>query len=223
MHEELLKKALSFDPLETAETMTGERVDEGGKAFGVGFVLAQGHAKLKKTLLQARADIYDGISIADFTAIVVAAGFEKVLEIPFVATEYGGGRRDEIFIVFAHRAGLILRIDSYGGIRINDGAVYYNWRPQEGVDYGEYVSSGGMIGDVEDRVWHGDHNAREALLFNLDQLRANGEFVTPWIKPPFLWLLHYGDTADKTYDYVAINRLRIAMLPDWVREIIGEY
>jgi hypothetical protein len=222
MHEELLKSTLKFDPLATAETIAGERVDDGGHAFALGFVLANQHAKLKQDLLRHRGDVYEGISVVDFTSIVEAAGFEKVLEIPFVKESHGD-RRDEVFIVFAHRDGLLLRVDSYNGVRINDGAVYYNWRPHKEAGWHEFVHSGGMRSDDnENWIWCGDHGAREALIFNLDQLRANGEFVTPWIKQPFLWLLHYGDTVDG-YDHVAITRSRLAQLPDWVREFVGEY
>ena len=36
-----------------------------------------------------------------------------------------------------------------------------------------------------------------------------------------MWLLHYMDTRDKDYDYVAITKERIAMLPQWARDVIN--
>ena len=81
------------------------------------------------------------------------------------------------------------------------------------------TSSGGA--HKTENVWIGDHDGREALLFNLDRLRKHGDFLAPWIEQPFLWLLHYTDSKTDGYDYKAIARERIAMLPPWVQEMIG--
>jgi hypothetical protein len=69
-------------------------------------------------------------------------------------------------------------------------------------------------------IWSGNHDCREALKFNINQLAENGTFVKKWKKQPFLWLLHYMDTEKKDYDYNAINKERIAMLPIEVQELI---
>jgi hypothetical protein len=59
------------------------------------------------------------------------------------------------------------------------------------------------------------------LIFNLENLFANGEFVNPWPALPFMWLLHHGDTKIEGYDYKAITDERIALLPENVLEGMG--
>jgi hypothetical protein len=74
-----------------------------------------------------------------------------------------------------------------------------------------------------DAVLIGSHDCREALTFNLSQLAAYGEFVEPWAKKPFLWLLHWHDTNHSDYDHKAINRERLARLPNDVRKALGNW
>lgn len=69
-------------------------------------------------------------------------------------------------------------------------------------------------------IWSGDHDCREALKFNINRLAENGTFLKKWKEQPFLWLLHYGDTNNKDYDYKAINDSRIKMLPEDVQQMI---
>lgn len=54
----------------------------------------------------------------------------------------------------------------------------------------------------------------------LDNYRDTGIFMKKWIKQPFLWLLHYGDTKVAGYDFDEINQQRIAMFPTEVQEAI---
>lgn len=68
-------------------------------------------------------------------------------------------------------------------------------------------------------LWVGDHDGREALKFNINNLAKNGEFVKNWKKRPFLWLLHHGDK--KTGNYQEINQERINRFPDYVKNCIG--
>jgi len=67
-------------------------------------------------------------------------------------------------------------------------------------------------------IWNGDHDAREAIMFNIQRLLENGSFVKMWKEPPFLWLLHHSDNAN---NYQAINAERISMLPADVQKIIN--
>lgn len=222
MTENLLKKSLRFDALDAAETLTGERVDAGGAALGLGLMLLQKNSALKKALLTDRDDTIDGDLVERFTRIIEANGFEKVFELPFTCST---GDRDEAFFIYAHRDGLLLKFDTYDGARINSGNVYYNWEPDpETKDRFEFTSSGSFVIHEPDRkVWAGDHDAREALIFKIDQLRANGKFVTPWVEAPFLWLLHHEDSKQPDYDHHAINAARLAAAPQWVRDFVGPY
>ena len=54
----------------------------------------------------------------------------------------------------------------------------------------------------------------------MERMEAAGEFLPTWIKPSFLWLLHYMDTKKEGYSYDAINAERIAMLPPHVQSAI---
>lgn len=70
-------------------------------------------------------------------------------------------------------------------------------------------------------IWSGNHDCREALRFNISQLKKHGTFIPSWVQAPFLWLLHYRDTKDEEYDYKALNKERIALLPLHVQAAIN--
>jgi hypothetical protein len=158
-----------------------------------------------------------GMQVSAYRTIIESYGFELVLDTPF-----RGHHAEERHFVYAHRDGLLLSVDTYGGERVNGGKVYYTWQTSPDVkDRQNLTSSGGYIDRGVFTLWQGDHDCREAIVHNLENLRAAGSFVSPWPKPPFLWLLHYMDKEPKNYDYEAITAARIALLPEWVREMIG--
>lgn len=78
-------------------------------------------------------------------------------------------------------------------------------------------------------IWSGDHDCRTALRHNIQKLEEFGEFVTPWVDTPHLWLLHWMDTKDNSGEPLdwrlirnkEINAERIAMLPADVRAAMG--
>lgn len=215
-NDDILKEALRFDALDFAKRVTGERVDERGQAFSLGFVLMQQNAAVKESLLTERGDTTFTNMLDRYISIVEAYGFQLVLEDSFT----GRDDRAERFFIFAHPDGLLLAFDTFETDHVNGGKVYYNWKPSSREAMFQFTSSGSMA-RLHD-VWVGDHDAREALIFKMDQLRANGSFVKPWVERPFLWLLHYMDPKVNKYDYREINEERISRLPAWVREFIGE-
>jgi hypothetical protein len=220
--DEQLDKLLAFDPLAAAEKVTGvDHYSESDETMGLGVLLAQGHNRAKDRALLERGDTTFSSSLARYVAVIEGAGFERVLELPFAGQSLGE-TRDETLNIFAHRDGLLLKFDTYGGTSVNGGKVWYNWRPSDPENPRRFdvTSSGHMR---RDGVWVGDHDCREALLYNLGRMRSLGDFVNPWAERPFLWLLHYMDTkGEDGYDYGAINAERIAMLPEWVRLMLGE-
>lgn len=159
--------------------------------------------KLRKT---------DALVLADLPAL----GFEKVLELPFI----GHDEHLETFRVYASHEGLLLATDTYRSNEVNNAKVWYNWRAKN-VEYWPYISSGGLREAHDNLAWAGDHDARWGMAYNLDAMRRNGEFLSPWIARPFIWLLHYGDTTGREYDYKAINAERIALLPEWAQTMLG--
>lgn len=213
MTDERIASLMKLDPLAYAEDLTGERVDSMNAAFGISIGLMHAKSSTMKKLLTERGDVWDGMPLSDYIAVLEHNGFEQIYSEPF-----SGRETQELHLIFGHRDGLLLSLDTYHGDRINGGKVYYAWQRDKTAD-DAWILSGGSY--VADRVWVGDHDIRQALIFNLDRLRAAGTFLTPWPKRPFLWLLHYMDTKVDGYDYAAINRKRLAALPKWVQEMVG--
>lgn len=211
---------LRFDALAIAEKLTGKsyKADEGTSALGM--LLHIEHARSKSALLEAAGDSTFSDSVERYQGILDALGFECVYEAPF-APEPG---RDERHFIYAHRDGLLLTLDTFTFANrapgVNAAKVYFNWRPNGEVHFPRDGASGGFCQNVEPLTFAGDYDAREALVFKLGNLRADGQILARWVEQPFIWLLHHGDTRDKDYDYRAINEARSAMLPDWVREMV---
>lgn len=217
-----LDELLRFDPLATAEEITGVSYNDesAGKGFdnpsnALGLLLAHQHSDDKRRILLDAGDTTHGDKLPRYCGIIERFGFELVLEDQWKSS-WGHG---EIYLIYAHRRGLLLSFDSYGGDGVNSATVRYNWKPcVPWSDALDCTSSGRM---VSDEAWSGDHDAREALIHNLNKLNNRGEFVSPWVERPFLWLLHYDESKVPGYDYRAITESRVARLPDWVRDFIG--
>lgn len=215
-----LDKLLRFDPLDMAEKLTGVSIhDEADKSSVVlGLAIAQEHASAKNRALLESNDTTLCNKLARYVLIITAFGFEEVL-IDKWKSSWG---HDEQLSIYAHRKGLLLSFDSYNGENVSGGNVYYNWRPTVSLDEaGDCTSSGGYANFDTDPVWVGGHDCREAIIHNLNKLNNRGEFVTPWVKRPFLWLLHYDEPKVQGYDYRAISEARIRRLPSWVQDFIG--
>lgn len=216
-----LERRLKLDPLARAEELTGvsykdKAAGDGfdNPAVALGFLMMQENAAAKERLLTEADDTTMLNDLSRYRRIIESYGFELVLADEWVSS---WGHRETYFI-FAHRKGLLLSFDTYNGTRVNGGNVYYNWKPS--VPWDEVsgcLSSGGMSGEI----WVGHHDCREALIHNLNKLNNRGEFVAPWARRPFLWLLHYDDSKTPGYDYAAITESRIKRLPAWVQEMLG--
>lgn len=213
-----LPELLNVDVVSEVEKATGLRVTSEPNIAGMlALSVSMDVGRRKRELLAEIGDTFMGMQADDYRATIEAWGFELVLETPFK-----GHHKDERYFIYAHRDGLLLSFDTYQGERVNGGKVFYTWRSSpEMKNRHELTSSGRYLDRGIYTLWQGDHDCREALVHNLDALRSAGEFVTPWPQRPFLWLLHYMDTEPDDYDREAINAARIALLPEWVREMIG--
>lgn len=237
--DDAIGAALSYDALAEAEKETGHSYKTDKDTGMRGMLDHVMHGGRKDALLRAADDTVLSNDLDRYLRIISEEGFEQVLRLPFVAVGYGGkDARDEVFYVFWHDAdGLLLAFDTYNTTHVNGGNLYYNIRPKPGIlprnsslRHGATSSGGwhGQDGDEANWIWSGNHDCREALRYHLRQLRAHGEFVTPWVDQPFVWLLHYMDTKDATgtslpysgYDHKAINKARIALLPAHVQAAI---
>ena len=66
----------------------------------------------------------------------------------------------------------------------------------------------------------GDSDIREGLKHKLATFTEHGEFVSPWVEQPFLWLVDYSQDDEPGYDYKVISQALIASLPAHVRAAI---
>ena len=95
------------------------------------------------------------------------------------------------------------------------------WIPTEQDRFSDHVTP-------EERaqwVWVGDHDCREALSFHIRQMKENGEFITPWVERPFLWLLNYAEERQINDDNRGtlsdeVTDSRILLLPEDVQKAI---
>lgn len=213
-----LTELLHSDGLAMAEKITGKSYKEDEGTQGLGFLFHMDINQRKRELLESRDDTTFSNTLNRYQRIITQYGFREVLHLPFEGN-YG----PDDFYVYWHDDGLLLSFDTFTWSSdkeqtVNGGKVRYNWRPNEGLENRWELTSSGHF---QDSVWSGDHDCREALIFNLEQLRANGEFINPWVDTPWLWMLHYMDTKIEGYDHKAITAERVAMLPDEVRRAIG--
>jgi len=211
-----LRDLLAFDPLSTAERVTGKsyKADEGTMALG--FSLAIDHNQRKSNALAASGDTHFSQTLAEAEKVYAAAGFAKVASWPF---EGSGGIAEEL-AAWWHPDGLLLTVESYMGTRVNSAKVRYNVSSPEPrpADFFRRTSSGSLTADD---VWAGDHDVREGLIVAIEGLREVGAFLPVWVRQPFMWLLTYMDTKVEGYDYAAISTRRIADLPADVRAAIA--
>lgn len=215
-----LQRLLAIDPLAEAEKITGHSYKDDESTMRLGFGLGQIHGDAKREALIARDDTHFMSDWFDTMRIFSDLGFSIVHQHTFD----GGyeGHREERFVVLWRPDGVLAKAESYGAGR-NTADIYYNWRPNEGVDHWGLTSSGGYHResyDAGDTVWIGHHDVREAVRHTLAALEENGSFVTPWIQRPFLWLLDYCRSKVPNCDYAAINESVIALLPEHVHTAI---
>lgn len=219
---------LAYDPFSAAEQMTGCEYKDDEETAALGMLLTMAHGEQKKAHLMELDDTVLSNDLDRYVRIITEMGFEQVLRLPFDGKLFDEAPRHEHYFIFAHRQhGLLLAFDTFDSDRVNGGKVYYCWRSKPDLDcasrYG-LTSSGHYVNyDSPDKYWVGDHDCREALRYKMQRLEDHGTFLSPWPSDnnQFLWLLHYMDSKQEGYDYEAINKERIAMLPQWVQEMIG--
>lgn len=162
--------------------------------------------------------------LVDYIEIIEKAGFTKELEIPFEGRSYRGETptKEKLYIYVKLDEGLLLCFDTFNESSVNGGKIYYNWKQDNGeASHWGLTSSGHFYDYDEDRIWVGDHDARESLLFKMEQMRLNGTFLPVWRDNPFIWLLSYADTDVPDYDYKKLNAERISMMRPEVQKMVG--
>lgn len=217
----LLEALLRYDPLAEAEKITGISYKEDEQTQAIGFALLQSRSVMRDAALRERGDTVFHNELERYRGIVENYGFECVYVESFTGRRNGN---EEQYFIYWHPDGLILAFDTYNTDHVNGANVHYNWKRNKGTEYWANASSRGLCDDWDDPdadvVLLQSLDAREALIFNLDNLRANGEFVTPWIGEPMLWYLHHHGDPEENPDRADAQANRIARLPANVRDII---
>jgi hypothetical protein len=170
-----------------------------------------------------------GMKLEPYLKFVKQEGFEELLRIPFDGMS---GYKEMFFIFFHWKEGILLKFDTFSGNGVNGGNFCYNWKPKPefanedkdgNLPYFKYLSTAHVVHQEAGRetIVCGNHDCREDLCKNLRNLRKYGDFVSPWIERPFLWLLHYMDVKKPGYNYNALNAERIKLLPEDVQKLLG--
>ena len=159
------------------------------------------------SIVRNNGDTVFSMSTDDYKRNIEEYGFKQVYHEAFFGRE---NQPEDFYIYWLERYSILLCFDSHYGKR-NGGKFYYNWKPLDAVHGYEFTSSGGY----RDDVWVGNHDCREALRHNIDQLAGNGEFLMQWVETGFLWLRHHGDPEgfDRTE--------RAKHLPESIRRATG--
>jgi len=156
----------------------------------------------------------------EYLKLVEKLGFKQALKVDFKGHE---NRNEALYIYLDSKRGILLCFDTYD-VSVNGGHFYYNWIPKDRQEAYKYTSSGGFENHNDGMVWVGHHDCRGNIDINIRNLDENGKFVVPWIKRPFLWLLHYkdeeryGNIVDREYE--SVNKQRILQLPEDVQAAI---
>ncbi|MFA5994289.1 MAG: hypothetical protein WC823_04995 [Parcubacteria group bacterium] len=217
--EILARKLLNVDAFSVAEMLTNRSYKNHSATAHLGRILHLLKGVVIGTTLKKMDDTVFSNKLSNYLRIIQEEGFQILLTLPFSDKE---GCEEKYYICFHKEDGILLSFDTYGGDSINGGHFYYNWQPSNNDPKNGYkvLSSGGYRKDGAEFIWAGHHDCRETLRLHIYDLRKNGKFVTPWIEQPFIWLLHYMDTKNPSYDYKAINKERLAMLPPEVLQSI---
>lgn len=217
MNSKSLDALLKFDPLDSAEKITGAsyKEDQATGLFGLGLAMAQN--RIKRQELSECGDSYQGMPLTEYLEVIEDFGFERVLYLPFRKYE----AEDALYIYWEPERGILLSFDSYNGNRVNGGRFYYNWIPNETMSH-RVTSSGGFYKIGEDQyIWSGYHDCREAIRHHVKQLESAGSFIVPWLKlDSCIWLFHYGET-EGLRDFTELRTARLAALPEHIRIGIG--
>jgi hypothetical protein len=212
---------LRFDPLASAENLTGLSYQEDEATMALGFLMHADHSKRKEAVLQQADDSWLNMNLEDTLALYERLGFEEVLCDEFLGRSYSGEPAPtETFRILWHPKGILATVESYMSDRRNNTKIYYNVRIHDKSDrsWWDRTSSGHLHKSKD--VYVGDHDAREGVRNAIERWEEVGEFLPVWVEPPFLWLLTYTDSDVEGYDYEAINASRIQRLPQHVQDAI---
>lgn len=216
-----INELVKFDPLSEAEDITGHSYKENDAVTLLGMALMMGNNERKTSALKFTNDAYFNQPVPEYIETIKRIGFEQIGRKNFSGESCGTIHHNEQFFFWLPSKGILLEFDTYSeGGGINSGSFYYNLRLDGRADgkYG-WQSSGGLS-RIDNGVWIGNHDAREAVRHHIGVMETVGTFLPKWIERSWLWLLNWSDTKATGYDHAAITEANIAMFPKEVRRAI---
>jgi hypothetical protein len=201
---------LNRDPLATAEKIIGKTYHEDESVVWLGMALGSEDGKRKDEILSANGDTCFMTPVERYMAIVLGAGFKILWERPAV---FKSGSEGEKQYGLWHDDGLFLVFDTFHGF-MNGGDVHFNLRMKDASHWPAQVSGG-----FTDGVLIGSFDAREAILYRIESLKSEGEFLTSWVEAPHLRLLTSGEYPE-SWDEDSMEAKRnevIALIPEDIK------
>jgi hypothetical protein len=218
-----LEQLLGYDALADAERRTGKDYKTDPETLEFGLALAIMGNKAKADALKAAGDTHYGVGFQQTVEIYEDLGFQAVHRRHFQSRPRDGERVTEQYLLLWHPDGILATLESYQGRSVNNSKIMYNIEFHQDTDTWRIVSSGSFHGpsyDAGNRVWVGDHDAREGLRHTVAKLRTAGTFLPQWKKRPFLWFLEYTQSDSTSAPYKAHAEQVISELPEHVRRAI---
>lgn len=206
-----IDRLINKDSLAEAECITGKSYKNDGSTLELGAMMHMTNAEKKHEALEEAGDTTFSMATDDYIEVIERIGFQKIYEESF----QDDGHEECYYIYWFGKKGILLEFDTHRGRR-NAATMYYNIKLKE--DLEQYtISSGGFV-DIDERIWSGNHDAREAIIHKINKLSRNGIFLRKWQEQPFHWLTHFGDPdCDYPYDeYKELTKKRIKQFPDEV-------
>lgn len=246
--DEQIRDLLDYDSLHEAEKIAGDSWHDNSIVAGLGLDLHMRSVAAKEHVLRQIGDTVFSMKTPDYIEVIETAGFKKVLQEDIlyvywrdpgqllVFDNYEGHRNaGHVYYNWLPNDLSYCRLyTSSGGWHLSERAAAVHDAIYRNTGYGESHEKWAAIypelRDARELAWVGDHDCREALLFNLRQLAEHGTFLEPWIECPRLWLCHWKDThkpagshsTREDFDrYDRSRKDRLARFPEEIRRKMG--
>lgn len=185
--DDLMEQVLKTDPLSIAERVTGKSYKDDEATSILGLLMDTAHNRIKQSMLKNSDDTYRSMPLKGFARIVRSLGFQVVYTESW-NSEYSKGP-EKFVLYYNSKFGLLLKMQTFNNVTTIDGiSMYFNWRP-----FSPHCIDPihGCSGHFEDgHVFFGDYSNSDGLRLVINKMLKYGQFITPWIHSPSLFLLN---------------------------------
>ena len=248
----ILNKILKYDAIQEAEDCVNgmEGSDKFDSDLRNNLILSyslENHIKateLKNELLISLGDTHMGMTMTRYITILSQIGFKVIYSRPFLYEKYV----EKEIVLFDYERSILLYTNTYNEERVNSAHMYYNLVLKEGCKHYSntratsngtfikqpYLPSAEMCNRLYPRmiqsdyiwpVWVGSHDAREGVLFHLEEISKEFDFLPYWFERPHLWLVNHAETDSKRHEkrpnYDEITNSKIKLLDNLVKDKIS--